>query len=407
MHNRYTRNNVRLRKGEYQRNNNTFEYKWIDQKGKRHSIYAKSLPELRKKEDSISRDILDGIDYDKLDLTINDYYELWKKIKSGVRETTFATYVGFYDRYIANDFGKTKLKNVSYSSVVMFLKRLAVERGLQYSSIRNIELSLSMVIDLAVKDFVIRNNPCNGALRDLRREYGNNAKAVRALTLQEQKLFEFYLSKPGRYHRYYTVFIVMLWTGMRVGEVLGLRWDDIDFDNNEISVNHIILNYSKGKGEGCFDKINPPKTKSSIRTVPMLPKVKEALLAEKAYQDLAGIKCLTTVDGYTNFIFINSKGHVLTYKKLNSRLEQICKEINEELNADTNSTVDKFPHVHNHMLRHTFATRLREAGADMKAVSDIMGHEGILITLKTYTDASRDFKSREISLLNDYYDKAL
>lgn len=66
-----------------------------------------------------------------------------------------------------------------------------------------------------------------------------------------------------------------------------------------------------------------------------------------------------------------------------------------------------YPRVHNHMLRHTFATRMREAGADMKAVSDIIGHEGILITLKTYTDASRDFKKREIASLTDYYDNAM
>ncbi len=402
---RYTHNKTLLRKGEYQRSNNTFEFRWTDKHGKRQYVYAKSLPELRKKEDAITRDILDGIDYGKLDLTINDYFELWKKLKTGIRETTFATYVCYYDRYIANDFGKTKLKNVSYSSVVLFLKSLAVDKRLQYASVRNIELSLSMVLDLAVKDEVLRNNPCQGALRDLRREFGNNAKTVRALTIQEQKIFEGYLAKPGRYHRYYTVFIVMLWTGMRVGEVLGLRWEDIDFANNEINVNHIILNYSKGQGKGCFNKINPPKTRSSIRTIPMLPKVREALLAELEYQNLVGLKCISEVDGYTNFIFINSHGYVLTYKKLNSRLEMICREINREIHESDVFDIDEFPHVHNHMLRHTFATRMREAGADMKATSEMLGHEGILITLKTYTDASREFKSREIALLEDYFEK--
>ena len=59
------------------------------------------------------------------------------------------------------------------------------------------------------------------------------------------------------------------------------------------------------------------------------------------------------------------------------------------------------------MLRHTFATRMREAGADMKATSEMMGHEGILITLTTYTDATREFKNREINLLRDYCEKAI
>ena len=194
---------------------------------------------------------------------------------------------------------------------------------------------------------------------------------------------------------------------MRVGEVLGLRWEDIDFENNEISVNHIILFYSKGKGKGSANKINPPKTKSSRRIVPMLPQVKEALLKEKERQDLLGIKCNSTIDGYTNFIFLNNKGLVLDYKKLNHRLESISKEINLEIHENGDPKAEEFPHLHNHLLRHTFATRMREAGADMKATSEMLGHEGILITLKTYTDASREFKNREIALLKEYYETAM
>ena len=138
----------------------------------------------------------------------------------------------------------------------------------------------------------------------------------------------------------------------------------------------------------------------------MLPKVREALLEEKEKQEALGVSCLSEYDGYTNFIFLNSKGKVLDHKKLNNRLAQISKVINEEIHRD-DPTAPDFPHVHNHMLRHTFATRMREAGADMKAVSDMMGHEGILITLKTYTDASREFKNREIAVLQDYYENAI
>ena len=370
---RYANKRIKLRKGEYQRSNNTFAYWWFDKNGKRQFVYAKTLPELREKEEQIIRDTLDGIDYSKLDSTINSYFELWKEIKSGIRETTFTSYVRFYNRYVEPEFGKRKLKNITYSSVVMFLKNLAVEKGLSFGTIRNIKVVLSMVFDIAVKDGVLRSNPSNGTLRELQREFEKNTKDVRALTLEEQKLFESFLARPGHYHQYYAVFTTMLWTGMRVGEVLGLRWE----------------------------------AKSSIRTVPMLPKVREALLEEKEKQEQLGIRCLSEVDGYTNFIFLNSKGNVLDHKKLNNRLTQICKAINREIQAEGNTAVDEFPHVHNHMLRHTFATRMREAGADMKAVSDMMGHEGILITLTTYTDASREFKNREIALLQDYCESAM
>ena len=403
---RYTPNRTKLRKGEYQRSNKTFQYSWYDRSGRRQYIYAKTLPELRKKEDELLRLSIDGIDYGKLNATVNSYFELWKKVKTGIRETTFASYVRYYKRYVEPEFGKMKLKDVTYSSIVLFLKEMA-NRGLGYSSLRNIHVVLSMVLDIAVKDDVLKSNPCKGTLKELQREYGDDTKEIRALTLKEQKIFETFLAKPGRYHQYYPVFIVMLWTGMRVGEVVGLRWEDIDFENNEINVNHTLLYYDKGKGEGSDYKINPPKTKNSRRTVPMLPIVREALLMEKEYQELLGIKCESVIDGYTNFIFINSKGKVLHHKKLNHRLKLICEAINKELHADEESPVDVFPHVHNHMLRHTFATRMREAGADMKAVSAMMGHEGILLTLKTYTDASREFKNREIAVLKDYYENTI
>ena len=373
---RYTQNKTKLRNGEYQRSNKTFQYSWYDKSGKRHYLYAKTLPELRKKEEELLRDTLDGIDYTKLNATINSYFELWKKVKTGIRETTFASYVRYYKRYVEPEFGRMKLRDVTYSSIVMFLKDTATKRNLSFGSIRNIKVVLSMVIDVAVKDDVLKGNPCRGVLREFQREYEKDTKEVRALTLKEQKTFESFLAKPGKYHRYYPVFTVMLWTGMRVGEVLGLRWEDIDFENNEININHTLLYYDKGKGDGSDYKINPPKTKNSKRTVPMLPVVREALLKEKEFQDLFGIKCESVIDGYTDFVFLNSKGHVWHHKKLNYKLTKIC----EAINAEMQGIGDEFPHLHNHMLRHTFATRMREAGADMKAVSDMMGHEGILIT---------------------------
>ena len=131
------------------------------------------------------------------------------------------------------------------------------------------------------------------------------------------------------------------------------------------------------------------------------------LLQEKEFQDLMGIKCVSVIDGYTNFIFLNSKGKVYNHKKLNHRLEVICEAINEENRKSNVQNIPEFPRIHNHMLRHTFATRMREAGADMKATSEMMGHEGILITLKTYTNASSEFKRREIATLKNYYENAI
>lgn len=403
---RYAKGNLRLKKGEYQRSSNTFEYKWTDQNGKRHSVSAKSLQELRQKEDEITRDTLDGISYDNLDATIDSYYELWKKLKTGVRDSTLKSYTRPYERYIEGGFGKTKLRYVNYSRIVLFLNSLAKERGLGISTIKIINKVLGMILDVAVKDGVLRNNPCHGALKELQKEYAEGVKQVGALKLNEQRLFEEFLSRPGRYNRWYPVFTVMLWTGMRVGEVIGLQWDDIDFDNNEIHVRHSLEYYDNGKDKGSTYSMNLPKTKTSSRTVPMLPRVKEAFLLEKERQEAFGIKCESVVDGYSNFVFLNDIGKVHSHKRLNYRLKTITKAINDEIRRDGSKYgVEVFPHIHNHMLRHSFATRMREAGTDIKATADILGHTDFKITLGVYTNASQEFKSREISILDDYYRK--
>lgn len=403
---RYAKGKIRLKKGEYQRSCNTFEYKWTDEYGNRHSVSAKTLEELREKEDEITKDTLDGINYDSQNSSINSYYELWKALKSGVRDSTFKSYIRPYERYVEGRFGKTKLKYVNYSSVVLFLRSLSTEKGLSINTIRNVNKVLSMVFDVAVRDGVLRNNPCHGALKELQKELADDVKQVSALKLNEQRLFEEFLSKPGRYNRWYPIFTVMLWTGMRVGEVLGLQWEDLDFDKNLIYVRHTLEYYDRGKNKGSIYSMNLPKTKTSNRTVPMLPRVKEAFLMEKERQVAFGITCESVIDGYSDFVFLNDIGKVHTAKRLNYRLITISRAINDEISREGSKYgVEVFPHVHNHMLRHSFATRMREAGSDIKATADILGHTDFKITLGIYTDASQEFKSREISILDMYYRK--
>lgn len=89
-----------LKEGEYQRANGTFEYKWRDKKGKRHSVYAKTLEELREKEIDVLRDALDGIRTGKQDLTINDLYNLWVQLKRGLKDNTFSNYKYMYTQFV-------------------------------------------------------------------------------------------------------------------------------------------------------------------------------------------------------------------------------------------------------------------------------------------------------------------
>lgn len=396
---RFATGRIKLKKGEYERSNGTFEYRWTENSVNR-CVYAKTLLELRKKEDEIQKNYNDGIKTISKDITLNHYYRIWMSIKSGVRDSTLVTYQRLYLRYIENGLGETPIRNLSYSTIVKFYKGLIEEKGLGISSVDNLNVVLSMVLDVAVRDGLIRANPCNGTLKELRREYAHTVKEVKALTRSEQTLFEDFISRTGIFHCLEPIITVMLYTGMRVGEVGGLRWADVDFERNEINITHTLVYDGKPSRKGAEYQLNPPKTKTSERCIPISPRVKEALLNEKKRQEEIGIKCSVTINGYSDFVFLDDKGGLFHYKKLNHRLDRLSAAIDAEIKSQgmINGLI-AFPHVHSHMLRHTFATRMREAGADIKATADIMGHTETALTLNVYTDATTEFKRKAINCL--------
>lgn len=160
---------------------------------------------------------------------------------------------------------------------------------------------------------------------------------------------------------------------MRVGEVTGLRWCDIDLDNEIIDVNHTLVYYchrdEKAK-HGCYFNVNSPKTTAGNRQIPMINTVKEAFMMEKQYQEQLGIKCTAVIDGYSDFIFVNRYGHTQHQATLNKAIRRIIRDCNDaELLKNENAQI-LLPHFSCHSLRHTFTTRMCEAGINIKVIQD-------------------------------------
>jgi len=395
-----------LKEGEYQRPNGSFEYKWRDKRGKRHSIYARTLDELREKEIDVLRDALDGVIVEQKNMTVNDLYFRWKQLKKGLKDNTFRNYQYAYEKFVEPDFGKMKLSDLKRSDVRAFYIELIEKHKMKVASVDCVHTVLHQVLELGVDDEYMRYNPSDNALKELKRTNCGDSEKRRALTQDEQKLFEDFLYSNGRYSRWYPIFTVMLWTGMRVGEITGLRWEDIDLEEGTISVNHTLVFYSKGEQNGgCTFAVNTPKTKAGERIIPMLPKVKEAFLKEKEFQELLGIKCNSVIDGYTDFIFVNRFGNVQHFGTLNKALRRIIKECNIAALQDSKGKSDAvlLPKFSNHSLRHTFTTRMCEAGVNIKAMQDILGHADAEITMNIYADATKDLKNREMINFEQYF----
>lgn len=398
---RLDKNRVTLRKGESYRNDGRYSFRWCTRDGKRHYIYAKTLDELRRKEMELTVDQFDGIRTDKQHTTVNDVFELWCELKRGLKDNTFQNYKYMYNNFVRNGFGKLRVSNVKKSDVKKFYNTLADEKILQISTIDTVHNILHQIFALAVDDNYIRQNPTDEMLKELKKSHGFQVTKRKALTVPEQELFIQYLKTNAKYKHWYPVFATMLGTGMRVGEIVGLRWCDVDFENNLIDVNHTLVYYNKGDNNGCSFAINTPKTKAGIRTIPMLETVKDAFLLEKAYQDEVGLSCNAKVDGYTNFIFINRFGNTQHQGTLNKAIRRIIRDCNDAvLLKTTDDNPVLLPPFSCHSLRHTFTTRLCEEGVNIKVIQNVLGHSDFKTTMDIYTDVTNDLKQKEFSALD-------
>ena len=399
-----------LKEHENQRSNGTYEYKWRDISGKRHSIYAKTLEDLREREREILKNELDGIDYNAQRSTLNEYFDKWKLIKRGLKDNTMQSYIYMYNTFVRNQIGNHKISTLKKSDIRIYYNTLYEERGLRASTIDTIQNILHQVFQIAVDDEAIRLNPCDRALAEIKKAHPDDTQTKNILTVQQAHEFVKFMKGCQIYNRWTTIFITLMFTGMRIGEVTGLQWDDIDFEKNIIHITHTLVHYddySKNSTKGTFKwKINTPKTKTSIRTVPMLPVVKTTLLEEKSFQEEVGIKCEAVIDGYSNFIFLNRFNKTLDQGAVNKALRRIVRDCNYNLmDKGVEDTSLLVPHLSCHCFRHTITTWMYEVRVEEQTRKAILGHTSDDITNRVYTHISDEQKLKEITRLIEYSQK--
>ena len=359
---RFDSRHVRLKKGETEKSSGGYEYRWTTPDGKRHSVYAPTLEKLRELEEQIAVDKRDGIKADIRSLTVNDCFKLWRELKRGIKDSTFKNYIYMYEMFVMPTFGKKRVVQVQKSDVKRFYNSLVDNKVLSISTVDNIHNVLHQVFQVAVDDNYIRQNPTDRMLKELRVAHGHEVEKRKALTLSQQELlFKFLLETP-RYRHWYPVFYIMANTGMRVGEITGLRWRDVDMENGVISVNHTLVYYNHQDEIGTYYSINTPKTEAGVREIPMVAGVKEAFEMEREYQAELGIESISRVDGYDDFIFVNKEGRIQHQGTLNKALKRIMRDCNDQvlLKHDLDTDPVLLPNFSCHVLRHTFATRLCE-----------------------------------------------
>lgn len=396
-----------LRKGEFQRSQDgRYAYSYTDPLGQRRTIYASNLRDLRIKEDELTKNQLDGLDlYTAEKTTMNMLFDRYIKSKRNLRETTKTNYIYNYDRYVRDGFGKKRICDIKYSDVLFFYQSLIDERELSVHTVDSVHGLLHPAFEMAVRDNIIRKNPSENVMKELKKRVGKNKGVRHALTIEQQRAFLSYIADSDVFSHWYSLFEFLLGTGCRIGEAIGIRWEDVDFDNRVISINHSVSYFAKREDgvSKCGYKVFLPKTDSGIRQIPMLDEVYETLKMDYEYQQANGFSRLE-VDGMSGFIFTNRFGSLHNGQNVNRAIKRICEAYNSEAIEKAKKNHNEpllLPDFSAHHLRHTFATRLCENVTNLKVIQSIMGHKNIETTMDIYAEATEGKKQEIFNQLNN------
>lgn len=365
--------------------------------GERYTLYDNNDPKrLRKAMEDKRYELEHGL-HGKIDnITVDKWAKIWltEYKANSVKPSTYVLYENRYKWYISAQIGKLMVKDIKNAHIQKIVNSMKAQ-GYSRSTIKKAYAVISDMMNYAVKNDMIPKNPC--ACVVIPKE---EPRERRVMSAEEQEQFEEYM----RGNPCETIFVVALYTGMRIGEILGLTWDDIDFKNNQIRINKTLVCFQKSKGAKCTHAFQTPKTSSSIRTIPMVSKVAKALKLHKWQQSTLRLetgKLFRPQAGFENLVFVSETGLPLYETFVNRQLKKIVAEINERENEAAMKEKWKpvvFEPISPHTLRHTFATRAFEKGMKPKTVQEILGHSSLNMTMDLYTHVTESTKAEEMAV---------
>lgn len=313
-----------------------------------------------------------------------DWIQLYKK--DSIKKSTYAAYMQIWEKQVSPFFGATPLAAVGSDEIQMFYNYLLTEGridgkkgGLSPKSVRNVHMMIKSALQMAVGKIIIKN-PVEETTRPPVLE-----KDMRVLTSEEMEIF----IKEVRVERLSTALFLALFTGIRMGELLALTWDDVNEKKKTIQINKNLVRVTTydaaGKKSGTELILQTPKSAKSHRTIPVQEDVFQ-LLMELREEQINGKDRKAPTPNPLNLLFPSRVGtHTdpRTYQKCVADVSERC----------------KIQHVNVHALRHTFATRLVEQKVPIRIIQELLGHSAVTTTMR-YTHALESEKEKAIDSMN-------
>lgn len=348
----------------------------ITGKQRQKSVYGKTQKEVRQKLTRIASEIDEGIYVEPNSMILSEWLRVWLRDYIGnVKPATVVSYTEHVKLNIIPYIGNTQLNKLSPAMVQAMYNKLQREKGLSAKTIKNVHGVLHRSLHQAQKLDYIRRNPLDAVTLP-------RIEKVQIKPMEDDELVRFLNAIKGNPYEY--VFFVTVFTGLREGEILGLTWDCVNFDQNTLFINKQHGKVKRGK-EYVFSSLKNDKP----RTIMVADGVMDVLRKQKAQQDhweeLAG-NCWNNSD---NLVFTTELGRYLSNQTVYLAFKKVVKSLG----------MDK---VRFHDLRHTFAVNSLKAGDDIKTVQENLGHHTAAFTLDVYAHVTSGMKRDSANRMEAY-----
>ena len=368
---------ARIPSGMRKKANGSFEKRFtVD--GKRYSAYGHNVKECTENETLMREEIKAGLYTSNRNITLDSYFDEWEKSRTGViKDSSIKMNRSRYNNHIKSVLGETKLQKIEKREIVKLQQNLA--QKLSASTTNSVIVLLKTVLNAAVDDEIIIKNPA-ASVKPLRMDDRPKASETihRALTREEQQAF----IQEAKQEWLYEFFCFSLCTGMRLNEIVALKWQDIDYINNVI---HVTKTVSWKQGGGITE--TSPKSETSKRDIPMNDTIKKVLQMQR--RKMAMIYGEIVARKMDSNIFIGSNGsRAVASSTVAFSINNVLKRLRQQ-----GIEIEKFTH---HAFRDTFATRYIEEGGNMQTLQKILGHSSLAMTADLYAHVLPSTKQQEM-----------
>lgn len=362
-----------------------------NEKGKPKCLYAygKSEAEAKRKLKTKIQEYNDNRGIVTEDVSVKKWFTLWLEntMKPTLKPKSYDAKKRCVEKFIIPYLGGMKVEQVTPMDIQNLINSMIAD-NYSYSQIQKVYNTISQRYRMAIEQRQVSFNPTTGIKLPKNLKHSDSISSTKAMSKEEVKklmtrAYEKYPCGTPIYPRG-DLIILLLQTGMRVGEALALTWDDVDFHNRFISITKNLVTIKNDDGT----KINPatnkpfknltiiqktPKTSKSNRKIP---------IGDNALQTLKNIKLY---NGKYEYVYANSKGNITSYRVLSRMFEGMLKQADIKGNYSL------------HTLRHTFASLLFAQGVNDRYISEVLGHSSLSVTHKVYIHIINDLKNKEIN----------